>query len=215
MANLRRRSGKHPLRAARSDQRRELRQSSDRLALQDRHSRRAGRLQPRDDAADDWRRALRDGRLAARRRSSRRGDRRAAVDLIDFTPAIKAEALKVASRYKLGPLFTPPIVRGEGGKVGMVYVPNGANWPGGSYDPETGIVYVHSNTLTRLISLVHDEKRSDMDYINGAGGGDTGSGLTVQGLPLVKPPWGRITAIDLNKGEMGWQIPHGETLDTV
>ncbi len=136
-------------------------------------------------------------------------------DLIDFTPEIKAEALKVASRYKLGPLFTPPIVRGEGGKVGMVYVPNGANWPGGSYDPDTGIVYVFSNTLTRLISLVHDEKRSDMDYINGAGGGDTGGGLAVQGLPLVKPPWGRITAIDLNKGEMIWQIPHGETLDAV
>jgi quinoprotein glucose dehydrogenase len=136
-------------------------------------------------------------------------------DLIDFTPEIKAEALKVASQFKLGPLFTPPIVRGAGGKTGMVYVPNGANWPGGSFDPETGILYVYSNTLTRLISLVNDPKRSDMDFINGAGGGDTGGGLTVQGLPLVKPPWGRITALDLNKGEMVWQVAHGETLDTV
>ena len=136
-------------------------------------------------------------------------------DLIDFTPEIKAEALKVASQFKLGPLFTPPIVRGEGGKTGMVYVPNGANWPGGSYDPETGIVYVYSNTLTRLISLVNDQKRSDMDFINGAGGGDTGGGLTVQGLPLTRPPWGRITALDLTKGTMVWQVAHGETLDTV
>jgi quinoprotein glucose dehydrogenase len=112
-------------------------------------------------------------------------------------------------------LFTPPIVKGEGGKVGMVYVPNGANWPGGSYDPETGILYVYSNTLTRLISLVKGEQRSDMNYINGAGGGDTGGGLTVQGLPLVKPPWGRITALDLNKGTMVWQVAHGETLDVV
>jgi quinoprotein glucose dehydrogenase len=136
-------------------------------------------------------------------------------DLIDFTPEIKAEALKVASQYKLGPLFTPPIVKGEGGKVGMVYVPNGANWPGGSYDPDTGILYVYSNTLTRLISLVKGEQRSDMNYINGAGGGDTGGGLTVQGLPLVKPPWGRITALDLNKGTMVWQVAHGETLDVV
>jgi quinoprotein glucose dehydrogenase len=136
-------------------------------------------------------------------------------DLIDFTPEIKAEALKVASQFKLGPLFTPPIVRGEGGKVGMVYVPNGANWPGGSYDPETGILYVFSNTLTRLISLVNDPKRSDMDFVNGAGGGDTGGGLTVQGLPLVRPPWGRITALDLNKGTMVWQVAHGETLDSV
>ena len=54
-----------------------------------------------------------------------------------------------------------------------------------------------------------------MDYINGAGGGDTGGGLTVQGLPLTRPPWGRITALDLNKGEMVWQVAHGETLDTV
>ena len=52
-------------------------------------------------------------------------------------------------------------------------------------------------------------------FINGAGGGDTGGGLTVQGLPLTRPPWGRITALDLNKGEMVWQIAHGETLDTV
>jgi len=136
-------------------------------------------------------------------------------DLVDFTPEIKAEALKVASQFKLGPLFTPPIVRGEGGKTGMVYVPNGANWPGGSYDPETGIVYVYSNTLTRLISLVNDPKRSDMDFINGAGGGDTGGGLTVQGLPLTRPPWGRITALDLKTGTMVWQVAHGETLDTV
>lgn len=136
-------------------------------------------------------------------------------DLIDFTPELKAEALKVASQYKLGPIFTPPIVKGEGGKQAMVYVPNGANWPGGSFDPETGILYVFSNTLTRAISLVNDPKRSDMDYVNGAGGGDTGGGLTVQGLPLVKPPWGRITALDLNKGEMVWQVAHGETLDSV
>ena len=151
-------------------------------------------------------------------------------DLIDFTPEIHAEALKVAEKIKLGPLFTPPIVRGEGGKIGMAYVPNGANWPGGSYDPETGILYVFSNTLTRLIGLVHDPKRSDMEYINGPGGGDdardiSGGGvagcsempcaITVKGLPFVKPPWGRITAIDLNKGEIVWQIPHGETIDAV
>jgi quinoprotein glucose dehydrogenase len=136
-------------------------------------------------------------------------------DLIDFTPEIKAEALKVASQFKLGPIFTPAIVKGEGGKTGMVYVPNGANWPGGSFDPDTGILYVFSNTLTRLISLVKGEQRSDMDWINGAGGGDTGGGLTVQGLPLVKPPWGRITAFDLTKGTMVWQVAHGDTLDVV
>ena len=148
-------------------------------------------------------------------------------DLIDFTPEILAEAKKVASNIKLGPLFTPPITRGQGGKIGTAYIANGANWPGGSYDPETGILYVFSNSLTRLLVLANDPKRSDMDFINTGGGGDTGGGgafpgcnlmpcaITVQGLPFVKPPWGRITAIDLNKGEMVWQIPHGETLDAV
>ena len=148
-------------------------------------------------------------------------------DLIDFTPEILAEAKKVAANIKLGPLFTPPISKGEGGKIGTAYIANGANWPGGSYDPETGIMYVFSNSLTRLLVLANDPKRSDMDFINTGGGGDTGGGgafpgcnlmpcaITVEGLPFVKPPWGRITAIDLNKGEMVWQIPHGETLDAV
>jgi quinoprotein glucose dehydrogenase len=136
--------------------------------------------------------------------------------VIDFTPELKAEALKILSQYKYGPLFTPPIARGEGGRIGTLYIPNGANWPGGSLDPETGILYVYSHTLLRVLSMVNDPKRSDMNYINIAGGGDdAGPGLTVQGLPLVKPPWGRITAIDLNRGDIVWQIAHGETPDTV
>lgn len=136
-------------------------------------------------------------------------------DLIDFTPALKAEAMKIASQYKLGPIFTPPVARNQDGKLGMVYVPNGANWPGGSFDPETGILYLFSHTLTRMLSLANDSARSDMDFVNSGGGGDSGGGLTVQGLPFVKPPWGRITAIDLNKGEIVWQVAHGETPDNV
>jgi len=137
-------------------------------------------------------------------------------DVIDFTPALKAEALKILSQYKIGPLFTPPIARGFEGKIGTLYVPNGANWPGGALDPETGVLYLYSHTLLRVLSMVNDPKRSDMNYINSGGGGDDGGGaVTVQGLPLVKPPWGRITAIDLNKGEIVWQIAHGETPDNV
>jgi glucose dehydrogenase len=134
--------------------------------------------------------------------------------VIDFTPELKAEGLKLISQYKIGPLFTPAIARGEGGKIGTLYIPNGANWPGGSLDPETGIVYVYSHTLTRVLSMVNDPKRSDMNYIS-VGGGDDGPGLTVQGLPINKPPYGRITAIDLNKGEIVWQIAHGETPDNI
>jgi quinoprotein glucose dehydrogenase len=134
--------------------------------------------------------------------------------VIDFTPELKAEGLKMLSQYKIGPVFTPPITRGEGGKQGLLFIPNGANWPGGSLDPETGMLYVYSHTLLRVLSLVNDPKRSDMNYIS-VGGGEDGPGLSVQGLPLVKPPWGRITAIDLNKGEIAWQVAHGETPDNV
>ncbi len=131
-------------------------------------------------------------------------------ELIDFTPNLHAEALAFVSEYKTGPVFTPPIERGADGLRGTLFVPNGANWPGGSYDPETGIMYLYSHTLSRALGLVNDADRSDMDYVNGRG-----QRLTVRGLPLMKPPWGRITAIDLNRGEIVWQVAHGETPDFV
>ena len=131
-------------------------------------------------------------------------------ELIDFTPALRAEALEFVSQYQTGPVFTPPIAAGDDGLLATLFVPNGANWPGGSYDPDTGIMYVFSHTLMRALGLVNNPERSDMDYINGRSGR-----LTVRGLPLLKPPWGRITAIDLNKGEIVWQIAHGETPDLV
>jgi quinoprotein glucose dehydrogenase len=135
--------------------------------------------------------------------------------VIDFTPELKVEGLKALQQYKIGPLFTPPIARGEGGKTGLLYIPNGANWPGGSLDPETGMIYIYSHSLLRVLSMANDSKRSDMNFINMGGGDDAGPALTVQGLPLIKPPYGRITAINLNKGEIAWQIAHGETPDTI
>ena len=156
-------------------------------------------------------------------------------DLIDFTPELKAEAVELVSKYKIGPLFTPPVVSKWDGPRATLMLPavdGGANWPGGSYDPETQILYIFSNTLINAVGLVpSDGKRSDMSYILGmaanpaAGGGAGGGGvafgwsggrsLNVQGLPLVKPPYGRITAIDLNRGEIVWQIAHGETPDYI
>ncbi|MDP2317894.1 MAG: PQQ-binding-like beta-propeller repeat protein [Acidobacteriota bacterium] len=136
--------------------------------------------------------------------------------VVDFTPEIKAEALTLVAKYKIGPLFTPPIVRGENGKEGLLFIPNGANWPGGSFDPDTGMLYVYSHTLVRVLSMVNDPKRSDMAYItDGSASESGGGGLSVNGLPIVKPPWGRITAIDMNKGEIAWQIAHGETPDAI
>ena len=76
---------------------------------------------------------------------------------------------------------------------------------------------MYSHWLLRVLSMVNDPKRSDMAYISAGGApeDDRGGGVSVQGLPLIKPPWGRISAIDLNKGEIVWQIAHGETPDAV
>jgi quinoprotein glucose dehydrogenase len=151
-------------------------------------------------------------------------------DLIDFTPELKAEGARLAANYKLGPLFTPPVVSQRPGPLATLALPStggGANWPGGAFDPETNMIYVHSSTVISPLGLVPPRPgQSDMRFIRGtapaaggageaAGGGEDGPNLTVQGLPLVKPPYGRITAINLNSGDTKWQIAHGETPDAI
>ncbi len=153
-------------------------------------------------------------------------------DLIDFTPQLHEEAVKLVSHYKIGPIFTPPVVSRWPGPLATLVLPSsigGANWQGASFDPETKILYVYSATLISSLGLVaSDGKRSDMAYIQGRASDPNAPGearvgtegaetrpLTVEGLPLVKPPYGRITAIDLNKGEILWQIAHGETPDNI
>jgi len=167
-------------------------------------------------------------------------------DLIDFTPALKEEAVKIASQYQLGPLYTPPILRDADGKIATLILPHhvgGANWPGGAVDPETGILYVASVTNQDALALTQaDPKRSDMGYVGGGGsrggrGGPGASGASggappafddgesgrpvqrtnigPQGLPLIKPPWGRITAIDLNSGDHLWMVANGAAPDYV
>ena len=93
-------------------------------------------------------------------------------DLIDFTPEIKAAAVKFASRYRLGPIFTPGVVSKREGPLATLMLPaanGGANWEGGSYDPDTGILYVFSATAITPVGLIKpaDAGRSDMDYISG------------------------------------------------
>ena len=147
-------------------------------------------------------------------------------DLVDFTPELRAQAVAIASRYKLGPVFTPPSVSKVDGTIGTLArgpTNGGSNWPGGSYDPETHVVYVaSSNAAPAVLGLVQPSKdRSDMDWIWGVasaqpgGGGRGGAPLSVQGLPLFKPPYGTITAVNLDKGEIAWQAAHGETPDAV
>ncbi len=156
-------------------------------------------------------------------------------DLIDFTPQLKAEGAKLVALYKLGPIFTPPVVSKWEGPRGALMLPDvtgGANWQGGSYDPETKMFYIFTNTTITSLGLVQPEAaRSDMLYVRGVArnpnppptpaagappaGGGGGGGLNVQGLPLVKPPYASITALDMNKGELAWRIAHGDTPDAI
>ncbi len=164
-------------------------------------------------------------------------------DLIDFTPALHEEALKFVQNYQIGPIFTPPIESKPGGKIAALLSPGnqgGTNWPGGAYDPVTHLLYVFSQSTVQANSVVRpDPANSDMNYVSGrigvpgrgrggagrggrgggrgpgAGGEGAPPGLTIRGLPLLKPPYGILSAIDLNKGELAWQIAHGETPDNV
>jgi quinoprotein glucose dehydrogenase len=142
-------------------------------------------------------------------------------DLIDFTPELRAQAIKLVSRYKLGPVFTPPVVSKVDGPLGTLIVgyPNGGtNWPGGSFDPQTHIYYVFSERVPGSLGLVPPAAgESDVRYFVGTvhESGRAFHRLTVQGLPLVKPPYGRISAINLDGGEIVWQVPHGETPDEI
>ncbi|HZS52898.1 MAG TPA: pyrroloquinoline quinone-dependent dehydrogenase [Bryobacteraceae bacterium] len=172
-------------------------------------------------------------------------------ELIDFTPALRDQALTLVSKYKIGPVFTPPVVSKVDGPLATLTLgtaSGGTNWPGASYDPETHTVYAYAcNACVTAIGLVPPPKGlSDMNYVAGTagrevrmvtgpgenagadarvpvgnppgGGRSGGSGFTalnIDGLPLIKPPYGTISAINLDTGEIVWQIAHGETPDIV
>jgi quinoprotein glucose dehydrogenase len=130
-------------------------------------------------------------------------------DVIDFTPEIKAEALEMLKQYRLGPIFTPPsVVTPE--RKGTIVLPGwagGANWGGGAFDPETGIFYVPSITDPNVDGLVtQTADKGDVTYVRQKEISVPGP----KGLPICKPPYGRITAIDMNRGEHVWQVPNGD-----
>jgi quinoprotein glucose dehydrogenase len=176
-------------------------------------------------------------------------------DLIDFTPELKARAVEIAKHYRMGPLHTPPaLINQEKGPWGSLILPGtqgGANWTGGAYDPDTGILYIYSKTAVEALGVVQgpDGKLAQKgggippntnDNNGGAFGGTAGltggspglggptirggdnkmtgpivPGLSIEGLCLSKPPYGRISAIDLRKGEIKWWSVHGETPDFI
>ncbi len=131
------------------------------------------------------------------------------TDLIDFTPELRAEALNIGKQYRLGPVFTPPSQVKADGTGGSWYNPGGTGgslWESGAFDPETGILYVPSQTGPSIITVATDPK-SDLSFSRGR----TAGRLTVHDLPILKPPYSRITAIDLNSGEHLWFVAAGDT----
>jgi quinoprotein glucose dehydrogenase len=175
-------------------------------------------------------------------------------DVIDFTPELKAQALEILKRYKVGNSpFTPPILGDLNGLIGAVGAGTATNWPGSAADPETHVVFAQAGNTPSSRSLVAPPPGfSDIRYVAGAAGrafrevfgpgdccaADSGHkstadlpqrtppppagaaappdpGLSVQGLPLVKPPYGLLSAINLDRGEILWQVPHGDTPDNI
>ncbi len=125
-------------------------------------------------------------------------------DLIDFTPELKDHAREAIKAFSYGPLFTPPSERGTLVLPGWV---GGANWAGAAVDPETRNLYVPSLTSAIVVQLTKpDAKASNFLYRRGA----TLMPPTLDGLPLIKPPYSRVTALDLNRGEMIWASPTGD-----
>ena len=164
-------------------------------------------------------------------------------DLIDWTPALREEALKRVSRYQIGPIFTPPVVskvEGPLATIALAATSGGTNWQGGSYDPETHVLYAPSQRSVSVMGLVPGTPdMTDMNFVQGSaltgirrtgGAGseaaqDRSTGgpaaelaagsLVIEGLPIIKPPYGSITAFNMDRGEIQWQVAHGETPDEI
>ena len=127
-------------------------------------------------------------------------------DLVDFTPALRAEALQVVRPYRTGPLYLPPSLQGSFAQPGII---GGGNWGGTAVDPETSLLYVKSTNSPAVLALgavdtTRTEGRLGIDRTRR-------SIRLASGIPIQKPPYGTLTAIDMNRGEIAWQIPIGDT----
>jgi quinoprotein glucose dehydrogenase len=132
-------------------------------------------------------------------------------DAFDLTPELREQARAQLSKYKLGPLYTPPSLQGTVMRPGVI---GGANWGGGAFDEGSGLLYVKSSNTPAILRLaapdesVTNPRRDEVDAALINRGGDA---TFMQGLPLLKPPFGHLTAIDLNRGEIAWRVPFGDT----
>ncbi|MDC1232619.1 PQQ-binding-like beta-propeller repeat protein [Gammaproteobacteria bacterium] len=136
-------------------------------------------------------------------------------DLIDFTPELREKALLAAADFRLSPsLYSPPSLKdaadGTKGTLSLPSATGGANWEGSAIDPETGMLYIPSRTTISVLSVEKDES-SDVAFSQSYGVRVP----RVNGLPIVKPPYGRITAIDMNSGDHAWMIANADTPERI
>ncbi len=133
-------------------------------------------------------------------------------DLIDYTPELKQRAREIVKDYQIGPLYTPPSVPSDepGGTKGTIVYPGAwgnGNWNTGAFDPETGIYYAVSNTSygpTNRAVVKQTDPDATMEYAY-----VPSPRLELDGLFFNKGPYGRITALDLNRGEQLWMTANG------
>jgi quinoprotein glucose dehydrogenase len=133
-------------------------------------------------------------------------------DLIDYTPELKARAREIVKDYTIGPLFTPPTITTEepGTHKGTLMQPSswgGANWNTGAFDPETGMYYAVSHSLPGPANRAIKKQTSPeatMEYAS------VGTPPEIEGLPIIKGPYGRITALNLNTGTLAWMVANGD-----
>lgn len=141
-------------------------------------------------------------------------------DVADFTPAIRALALEELRKYRYGPMYTPPSLQGTIVMPGSI---GGSGWGGGAFDPETGTLYVKATNSPVMYRLRAVDQRSDtlqadhmVDLARSAVAVATDVLTDSLGLPrgpalpLNKPPYGTLTAIDLGTGDHRWQVPLGD-----
>ncbi len=147
-------------------------------------------------------------------------------DLIDFTPELRKKAIEEVGHYRIGPMFTPPSLYEKGGTRGTIQLPGaggGANWSGAAIDPDSGILYVPSSTFPTMVTLAEpDPSVSNIKYVRSGTLGPLSyhperpaRPQGPDGLPLLKPPYTRLTAIDINTGEHVWMTPTGTGPDAI
>ena len=118
--------------------------------------------------------------------------------LIDFTPELRAEAMEIIKQFDYGMLYTPPSLRGTINLPGWT---GGAEWSGAAFDPETSMYFIPSVTSPIVVQVVEqDPAVTEFRYIRDGLRNVNGP----QGLPLTKPPYGRVSALDLDTGEYQW-----------